>query len=62
MALGGGLAATMPSPVDARGHQLDGRRVDHVDDALEPTRQPAPLSSVSKARLQVLQMREHAPE
>jgi len=42
-------------------NQLDGGQVDHVDGALETTRQPAPRSSVSKARLQVLQMREHAP-
>jgi len=41
---------------------LDGGRIDHVDGALETTRQPASLSSVSKARLQVLQVREHAPE
>jgi len=43
-------------------NQLDGGRIDHVDGALETTRQPASLSSVSKARLQVLQVREHAPE
>ena len=35
MALRGGLAPAMLRPVHARGHQLDGRGVHHMDGALE---------------------------
>ena len=62
MALGRRLAPAMFGPVHAGGDQLNGGRVDHMDDAPEaPGDALAPVAA-SKAGLEGLQMAEHRPE
>ena len=63
MALGRRLAPAMPGPVQARGHQFDGRGIHHMDGRLEAMRQaPATPATPGKSRAEPLQMREHLPK
>ena len=62
MALGGRLATAVFGPVHAGGHQGDGGRIDHMDDAAEATGDSFAAIAAGKSGLEALQMLKHHPE
>src|SRR5438445_3496951 len=59
--LGGRFAPTVLGPIHTPSHQLNGGRVNHMNQALEPEGEARATSS-PKARMELLQMLEHRPE
>ena len=62
MALGRRLAPAVFGPVHAGGDQLDGGRIDHMDDAPETPGDSFAAIATGKGGLEGLQMAEHRPE
>src|SRR5262245_15400200 len=62
MALGGGFAATMPSPVHTGGDQRNRRRVDQVNRTLEPAGKSFAGFTTDKTRREIAQVFQDRPE
>src|SRR6266540_1045474 len=62
MTLGRRLAPAVLGPVHAGGHQLDRRRIDHMDYSPETPGDSLATAATGKAGLQALEMTEHRPE